>query len=38
MMEQRELLPSIEAQGAMVLVGVERGVEDKGLLDQLHQM
>ena len=38
MTEHRELLPSVEAQGAMVSVRVERGVEDEGLLPQLHQM
>ena len=38
MMEQGELLPSVEAQGAMVLVRVERDDEEEGLLDRLHQM
>jgi hypothetical protein len=38
MMEQRELLPSVEEQGAMVSVRVERGGEEEALLDRLHQM
>jgi hypothetical protein len=38
MMGQGELLPSVEAQGAMVSVRVERGVEEEGLLDRLRQM
>jgi hypothetical protein len=38
MMGQGELLPSIEAQGAMVSVGVEKGGEEEGLLDRLRQM
>jgi len=35
---QGELLPSVEAQGAMVLVRMERDGEKEGLLDRLHQM
>jgi len=38
MMGQGELLPSVEAQGAMVSVRVERDDEGKGLLDWLRQM
>jgi len=38
MMGQGELLPSVEAQGAMVSVRVERAGEEGGLLDRLHQM
>ena len=38
MMEQGELLPSVEAQGAIVLVRVERNDKEEGLLNWLHQM
>ena len=38
MMGQGELLPSVEAQGAMVSVRVERAGEEGGLLDRLRQM
>jgi len=38
MMGQGELLPSVEAQAAMVSVRVERTGEEGGLLDRLHQM
>ena len=37
-MGQGELLPSVEAHGAMVSVRVERGSEEEGLLDRLRQM
>ena len=37
MMGQGELLPSVEAQGAMVSVRVERAAEE-GSLDRLRQM
>jgi hypothetical protein len=37
MMEQRELLPSVEAQGTMVSIRVERDSEEGGLLDRLRQ-
>jgi hypothetical protein len=38
MMEQRELLASVEARGAMVSVRAEKGGEEEGLLDRLRQM
>jgi len=38
MMGKGELLPSVEAQGAMVSVRVERGGAEEGLLDRLRQM
>jgi len=38
MMGQGELLPSVQAQGAMVSVRVEQGGEEEELLDRLRQM
>jgi len=38
MMGQGGLLPSVEAQGAMVSVRVERDGEEGGLLDRLRQI
>jgi hypothetical protein len=37
-MGQQELLPSVEARGVMVLVRVDKGREESGLLDRLRQM
>jgi len=38
MVEKGELLPSVEARGVMLTVKVEKGGEERGLLDRLRQM
>jgi len=38
MTRQGELLPSVIAQGGMILVRVERDGEEGGLLDRLRQI
>lgn len=38
MMGKGELLPSVEARGVVLTVRVEKGGEERGLLDRLRQM